>query len=229
MKWKFHTDGPVISSPVVANETVYVGSSDHYLFALDLSMGTEKWKFKTGSRVTSSPAVLNGAVYFGSYDGYYYAVNSTTGLVKWEFKTGGEHRFEAKHLHGMQPASETMPDPFDVYLSSPAAWNGSVYFGSSDGNIYAVDAVTGGLRWKFQTGDVVHASPAISESTLFIGSWNSYFYALDAMSGKEKWRFKTGEDPEIHNQVGIASSAVVVEDPEKPRRQLYAYSVPRSM
>ena len=33
----------------------------------------------------------------------------------------------------------------------------------------------------------------------------------DAATGKEKWRFKTGEDPKIHNQVGIQSSAAVAD------------------
>jgi outer membrane protein assembly factor BamB len=51
----------------------------------------------------------------------------------------------------------------------------------------------------------------ISGGVLYIGSWDSYFYAIDAASGKEKWRFKTGEDPDIHNQVGIQSSAVVAD------------------
>jgi len=86
-----------------------------------------------------------------------------------------------------------------------------VYFGSGDGNVYALDAATGTLKWKFKTGDVVHASPAISDGTLFIGSWDSYFYALDAANGKEKWRFKTGEDHNIYNQVGIQSSAAVMD------------------
>jgi outer membrane protein assembly factor BamB len=104
-----------------------------------------------------------------------------------------------------------MPDPFDCYLSSPAVWNGAVYFGSGDGNVYALDTATGTLKWKFHTGDVVHASPAISDGTLFIGSWDSYFYALDAATGKEKWRFKTGEDHEIANQVGIQSSAAIAD------------------
>jgi outer membrane protein assembly factor BamB len=131
--------------------------------------------------------------------------------LKWKFQTEGERRFEAKHLHGSEPASESMPDPFDFYLSSPAVWGGAVYFGSGDGNVYALDAPTGALKWKFHTGDVVHASPAISDGTLFIGSWDSYFYALDAANGKEKWRFKTGEDHDIYNQVGIQSSAAVMD------------------
>ena len=211
VKWKFHTDGQVISSPAVANGMVFVGSTDGNLYAVDLASGAQKWKLFTGVRVTSSPAVENGVVYFGSYSGRFYAVDAATGKLKWKFQTEGEKRFAGKHLHGSEPAAETMPDPFDFYLSSPALWGGAVYFGSGDGNVYALDAATGALKWKFHTGDVVHASPAIADGTLFIGSWDSYFYALDAASGKEKWRFKTGEDHNIYNQVGIQSSAAVVD------------------
>lgn len=211
VKWKFHTAGRIISSPAVVSGVVYFGSTDKNLYAVDIETGKQKWKFKTESRVNSSPAVDSGVVYFGSYDSNFYAVDAGTGKLKWKFKTAGERRFAGKHLHGSQPLAETMPDPFDCYLSSPTVFKGAVYFGSGDGNVYALDTSTGNLKWKFQTGDVVHASPAISEGTLYIGSWDTYFYALDAATGKEKWRFKTGEDHEINNQVGIQSSAVVVD------------------
>jgi eukaryotic-like serine/threonine-protein kinase len=211
IKWQFHTKGQVLSSPAIAGDKIYFGSTDHSLYALDLATGALKWKFKSDGRITSSPAVSAGVVYFGSYDGKFYAVDAATGDLKWKFQTGGERRFAAKHLHGAEPASETMPDPFDFYLSSPVVWNGAVYFGSGDTNVYALDAASGSLNWKFKTGDVVHASPAISGGRLFVGSWDSYFYALEAGSGKEVWRFKTGEDPEIHNQVGIQSSAAVAD------------------
>jgi eukaryotic-like serine/threonine-protein kinase len=211
IKWKFHTDGRVFSSPAVVKDTVYFGSTDHYLYAVDLETGKMKWRGKTGSRVTSSPAVDNDTVYFGSYDGIFYAIDVGSGKLKWKFQTAGERRYAATHLHGSQPVAETMPDPFDVYLSSPVIWKGKVYFGSGDGNVYALDAGSGKLLWKFKTGDVVHASPAIADGTLFVGSWDSYFYALDAATGKQRWRFKTGEDPAIHNQVGIQSSPVVAD------------------
>jgi eukaryotic-like serine/threonine-protein kinase len=211
VKWKFHTNGEVISSPAVVGDTIYVGSTDHNLYAINLDAGTLKWKFKTESRVTSSPAVAEGVVYFGSYDGNFYAVDAASGTLKWRFATQGERRYTATHLHGAMPAAESMPDPFDFYLSSPALEKGVVYFGSGDGAIYALDAASGSLKWKFQTGDVVHASPAVADGTVYAGSWDSYFYGLDAATGKEKWRFKTGEDPAIHNQVGIQSSAVVAD------------------
>jgi eukaryotic-like serine/threonine-protein kinase len=211
VKWTFHTHGEVISSPAILNGVVYVGSNDGNLYAIDQQTGLQKWKFSTEARVTSSPAVADGLVYFSSYDGNFYAVDVASGKQRWKFRIAGERRYAGTHLHGSVPEGETMPDPFDFYLSSPAVWNSAVYFGSGDGNVYALDAASGSLKWKFKTGDVVHASPAIVDGKLYIGSWDSYFYALDAASGKELWRFKTGEDPDIHNQVGIQSSATVAD------------------
>lgn len=117
IKWKFRTGGRVISSPAVANGMVYFGSTDGNLYALDLPSGAQKWKFPTEVRVTSSPAVDHGIVYFGSYNGNFYALDGATGALKWKFRTAGERRFSAKHLLGIQPDGETMPDPFDFYLS----------------------------------------------------------------------------------------------------------------
>jgi eukaryotic-like serine/threonine-protein kinase len=211
VRWKFHTGGMVIGSAAVSEGKVYFGSTDGNLYAVNADSGALRWKFDAKSRIPSSPAVAEKVVYFGAYDGNFYAVDAATGALKWKFQTGGERRFAGKHLHGVQPVGETMPDPFDCYLSSPVVWKGAVYFGSGDGNVYSLNAASGALNWKFKTGDVVHASPAIADGTVFLGSWDSYFYALDAVTGREKWRFKTGEDPDTHNQVGIQSSAAVVD------------------
>jgi eukaryotic-like serine/threonine-protein kinase len=211
MKWKFHTGGMLIGSPAVVGGRVYFGSDDGNFYAVDAESGAQKWKFEARSRIPSTPAVAGGIVYFGVYSGSFIALDASTGALKWKFKTGGERRFAAKHLHGVQPIEETMPDPFDCYLSSPVVWNGAVYFGSGDGNIYSLNAASGALNWKFKTGNVVHASPAIADGVLYLGSWDTNFYALDAATGQEKWRFKTGEDADIHNQEGIQSSAAVAD------------------
>ena len=211
VKWAFHTDGRVISSPAVVRGVVYFGRTDGHVYAVDAETGAQRWKFRTASRVASSPAVDDGLVFVESYDGNFYAIAAETGKLAWKFAMPGERRFAGKYLHGHRPAGETMPDPFDLYLSSPAVWRGAVYFGSGDGNVYALDAKSGSVRWTFKTGNVVHASPAIADGTLFIGSWDSWFYALDATTGKQRWRFKTGEDTVIANQVGIQSSAAVTD------------------
>ena len=211
VKWRFATGDRVVSSPVFSDGVLYFGGDDGNVYAVDAASGRQKWKFATRGPVPCTPAVAAGLVYFGSYDGRFYAVEAETGHLRWKFSTGGERRFEAKGIHGFLPKNQTIPDPFDVFLSSPVVAAGAVYFGSGDGNVYALDASTGELRWKFATGDVVHASPAFNVGTLYVGSWDSYFYAIDASTGKQKWRFHGGEDPVAHNQVGFQSSPAVVD------------------
>ena len=208
--WKAATAGPVVSSPVVAGSSVYVGSSDHSLYALNRADGTVRWKFATQGPVNSSPAVRAGVVYVNSVDGRFYAVDAVTGKQRWNFRTSGERRFTAPGIHGGIPRTEMMADPFDVLLSSPVIAGNAVYFGSGDHNVYALNAETGALLWKFETGNVVHATPAVANGVVFIGSWDRNLYALDAATGKERWHYQTGNDTTTYNQIGIASSAAVV-------------------
>ena len=210
VKWKFKTAGPIISSPAIAYGLVFVGSADNNFYAVDTKSGVLKWKFKTSGKINSPPAVEDSTVYFSSTDGYFYALKAVTGEQVWKFSTGFERHFQAAGLHGLKPRTQIIPDSWDVFNSSPALFNGRVYFGFADGNVYALDTKAGFIRWKFQTEDVVHASPAIADNTVYIGSWDGSFYALDAETGEQKWRFKGGIDPINYNHIGFQSSATVV-------------------
>ncbi len=119
--------------------TVYVGSRDNYLYALDADTGALKWRYKTGNKVESSPAVYNGTVYVGSRDNYLYALDADTGALKWRYKTGNKVE------------------------SSPSVYNGIVYAGSRDNYLYALDADTGSLRWRYKTGNGIRSSPVVAE------------------------------------------------------------------
>jgi outer membrane protein assembly factor BamB len=211
VRWTFPTGGRIVSSAVTDGATIYFGSSDGYLYAVDARSGQRKWQGATGGPIASTPAVAGGVVYAGSYDGKFYAFDAQNGKSKWKFATAGERHFEAKGLNGLLPKTQTVLDQYDLYQSSPAVADGTVFFGSGDGNVYALDAADGALRWKFTTGDVVHASPAVVDGVVFVGSWDSRFYAIDAATGAEKWRFQAGEDPLLHNQVGFASSPTVAD------------------
>ena len=50
-KWQFKMGGRILSPPVVSDGTVYFGSDDPHLYALDSATGAERWKFKTGGRI----------------------------------------------------------------------------------------------------------------------------------------------------------------------------------
>jgi len=210
IKWKYKTEGKIFSSPAVCNGVVYIGSEDHCLYAIDGKSGEIHWKFTTGGAVHSSSAVYKNVVYFGSYDGFYYALNATSGKLIWRFKTGGEKFVGRKGLWNMAPKSQYMEDQYDFFLSSPVLdlndKDLTVYFGSSDGNLYALNANTGKKKWAFKTNGIVHNSPALYRGKVYFGSWDTYLYALDARTGKLQWKFKTGEQPVYHLLEGIQSS-----------------------
>jgi eukaryotic-like serine/threonine-protein kinase len=211
VKWQFATGDRIVSSPVWDAGLLYFGSNDGHVYALDAASGEQRWAWRTEGPVPSTPAVHDGRVHVLSYDGRLHTLDAATGAPLWKFATGGERRFEARGLHGATPRMQTIADPYDVYLSSPAVANGTVYFGSSDGHLYALDAASGALRWKQRTGDVVHASPAVAYGLVVVGSWDGRLYAFDAQSGAERWRFQAGLDPAMHNQQGFQSSAAIVD------------------
>ncbi len=165
--WAFSTGASIRSSPAVAEGTVYFGSRDHKLYAVDAVTGEKRWEFKTGSWVESSPAVVNGIVYFGSNDGKLYALDARNGEKLWEFTTAY---------------------PIE---SSPAVANGIVYFGADDFYIYALDAANGKMRWRFETDGPVISSPTVANGIVYVGSDDGFGYALHALNGWLRLHFKS--------------------------------------
>lgn len=80
-----------------------------------------------------------------------------------------------------------------IQISSPAVASGMVYFGSTDTYVYALDAQSGTLRWKFKTGDWVNSPPSLSNKVVYVGSNDKNLYALDASTGAMIWKFATGD------------------------------------
>ena len=179
LQWRFMTEGDVVSSPSVSGQTVFVGSGDGHLYALDRTTGTRKWAFDASNPIPSSPAVGGGAVYFGTRDGEFFGVDAATGKERWRFRTGALMPWPWGHESG------------DVYTSSPAFDQGTVYFGAGDGRVYAVNAATGKVKWHAQTGGRVRASPALDATRVYVGSADGRVYAFDRATGAAKWKFET--------------------------------------
>ena len=109
--WTFETKDSVEATAAIAGGTVYVGSMDENLYALDLADGKPKWQYKAGP-VKAPVSVHEGAVYVGNTDGVFHRVDAAKGTKDWTFKTDGE-------------------------ISSGANFTGdSVLFGSGDENLY---------------------------------------------------------------------------------------------
>jgi len=167
----FSTDGSIVASPVVVQDTVLVASSDGFLYSVDARDGELKWKFKTNNKAWSTPVVDRGRVYFGSLDHTLYAVDLNSGEAIWKFLTKG------------------------AIASKPLVRDRQVYVGTFEGILYALDRATGREMARFEAGNWFWGAPISHDSRIYVGSLDHKLYALDAKSLKEVWPepFETGD------------------------------------
>jgi hypothetical protein len=176
----------VHSSPaVVGGGVVFVGSTNHNVYALDAATGTVRWIQSIGDPVYSSPAVAVGFVFVGSMDDNVYKLNvGANGAPVWNYSTHG------------------------VVYSSPAVVGDVVYVGSWDNKTYALNASSGGLIWSYPTGDAVYSSPAVADGVVYIGSADNNVYALNAATGALVWSCTTGGD--VRSSPAVVGGVVFV-------------------
>ncbi|UUO08159.1 PQQ-binding-like beta-propeller repeat protein [Blastopirellula sp. J2-11] len=70
--WSFPTRGRIDSSPVIAGDKVYFGSSDGKVYGLKISDGSEAWSYEAGGSFTGGPAISDGKLLIASDDGNVY-------------------------------------------------------------------------------------------------------------------------------------------------------------
>src|SRR5207249_10061873 len=94
--------------------------------------------------------------------------------------------------------------------TTPAVYNGVVYFGIGRGIVYARNATTGVQIWSYTTptGGAVASSPALAlgSKAVFFGSNDRYLYAVNLMTGTFLWRYLTGG--QVSSSPAVANTRV---------------------
>lgn len=159
---------------------VFVGSSDHGLYALRAFDGSDLWRFETAGMVQSEPLYDPelDVVYFGSNDGALYAVHADTGRLVWRYDSGSEI--------SMRPALRG-----DVL----------VFVNASD-QVFAIDRNTGKTKWQARRTPALgmemagYAGPTIDGNSVFVAFSDGHVTAYDLGSGSEKWSVDTSAEAE---------------------------------
>jgi outer membrane protein assembly factor BamB/orotate phosphoribosyltransferase len=79
--WSVQTDNTIYTVPLVVGDTAYIGSTDKYLYVLDLVRRVVKKKIYAGSKIFGPPRLLQGRVYFGACNGMVYEVDPATAEI----------------------------------------------------------------------------------------------------------------------------------------------------
>jgi alcohol dehydrogenase (cytochrome c) len=152
VSWRFAPTGPLeryglfASTPLIDGDTVYVEDLRSNVFALDRETGGVRWarRFDAINDGPNGLAIGAGRVY-GATDSDAFALSKATGRVLWD-----------RHLTS---ASQQFVDVAPVY------WKGLVFLSTigfaplGRGVIYALDARTGAVRWRFSTIEHPWAHP----------------------------------------------------------------------
>jgi len=79
----------------------------------------------------------------------------------------------------------------DEIRGSPTYYNGVVYTGCYDNNLYALDAQAGKFLWKYPTDGGIVSKPAIFDDSVFFGSEDHRLHAVYLRTGKVNWTYYT--------------------------------------
>jgi outer membrane protein assembly factor BamB len=178
--WTYHTGGErkydfadyFHSTPVLTGNLICFGAGDGIFYALDKQSGKLRWKFNAGAIIHSTAAVDGHTIFFGAFNGYVYALKPETGELNWKFKTVGHRYFPAGEVQG-----------------SPVTFNGMVFIGARDYNVYALDQEKGYCRWNKAFSKGWCLSNSVHDSVLYIlGADERILIAADPASGGEFWK-----------------------------------------
>lgn len=166
--WTFEEpDHGVWAQPILVDDTLYVTSLDHFLYALDPETGEEQWRVDLQGAIASSPVYSDGYLYVGSFARKLFKV-STDGEIVAEYATR------------------------DWVWGSPVLVDGVLYAADLGGFVYALEDNGDSLDpiWEPRqaASRAIRATPVVTGDVIIVGSRDHNTYWLERDSGAEIFR-----------------------------------------
>ncbi|MFC7072342.1 Hvo_1808 family surface protein [Halovenus rubra] len=215
-QWIQSTDGPVTASLKVTNSHVLANSRDS-VSAFNQSTGKTAWNMTVNGSVLTAPMVEDEMVYAASFNGQnrssqIHAVDAVGGERRWRQKvngtvssltevtatrvyavkrgvtSGATTLLSFNRQHGSQHWQVTLNESVSTVSVSPT---GTVYAGTSGGQLHAIDVDSGEYRFTNDIGGSVTRQLVVSNNTLYVGSDAGLLMALNGSTGDRQWTFVT--------------------------------------
>jgi eukaryotic-like serine/threonine-protein kinase len=158
----------VLSAPAAGADYVIYGKGGELIRQSETGQTPWKAKLAEGSFWLSKPVIDGSVVYAGALDDKMHAYFVANGAEIWSTRTR------------------------NWVVGTALSSNGVIYFGSNDGNVYAVDSGDGNLRWAAQTQLAVQSQPEAGvmggKDVVFAGGTDKSVYAISTDSGQILWK-----------------------------------------
>ena len=168
--------GPLLSSPVADNQSVYVSTITGRIYRIDRRSLSVKWHVNASNPIVSSPSIYKDYLIVGTFS-------------KWVYESVTYSEPSSVIAIDIHDATEMWKYELqDGIFSSICSIEDIHVFGCLDGKIYALNK-EGNLSWQFVTGGEVWSSPSSDGHSIFVGSDDCSLYALD-LDGNLLWKAK---------------------------------------
>ncbi len=207
--WQQNTGGSVFSAPVLANGTIYIGSTGGDVLALDALTGVVRWRHAIGQFFNdSTPVVVGRVVFVAAESTWILALDATSGKQLWATDTHEVIKAAPTYAGGMvlvNASTTTLaldartgmvrwrfhePGAGWPTTAAPAVQGNMVYVvQGTNPVVYALNLVNGHIVWSYRVGERLISTPLVTEQDVIAGTYDGHVIALDKTTGLLQWMY----------------------------------------
>lgn len=250
LSWTHSTEGRMVYAASVRNGTVYVGSRDGSLYALNLNDGSRRWSTEAGlGGLFGAPTVTDTLVYGGNWSPYYFvsAWNRENGELAWQRQSGellNRPPFvlvDSERLYTHLDPPEGAPLEVQVHMSAlsldgqqilwrtpmngipehvPSLTDKMLLVTSQDERLRAFDKADGHLHWEAELSGEPVSAPLVSGPLVFVSTATGFVYAFEHATGKIAWRYQF-PNAQLEGDLALSGERLLVPG----GRMLYSFNI----
>jgi outer membrane protein assembly factor BamB len=198
--WSNGVSAKIAGGISVAYETVFFGTENGEVIALDANTGEQKWITRVKGEVLAAPAIDAGIVLINTGSGFVFALNAVSGEEVW--------------------SSESDVPPLSLRgVSSPAAVNGGAIIGTATGKLIVNILETGQTAWEqvisAATGVTelerivdIDSEPLVAAGNVYVISYDGTLAAVELRTGRVIWK----REYKSYRRMSLAGSTLYLVD-----------------
>lgn len=210
--WQYDFPNSVEGGPVISGERVFFATWNSSgqgvaVYCLQIQTGEEVWTRPLSAGAWWKPVLNEARIYVGCADGRIHCLDTLVGqpIANWSAALGPGRMWlylergcliaiqkQGKvsildAVRGGEPLRQWSLPHIDI-SGSAAIWKDQLYFGSEDGQIYALGLRDGHLQPLFRGTGSYRSAPVIEDGVLYAGGMDKTLRAFNLKHKKELWR-----------------------------------------
>jgi outer membrane protein assembly factor BamB len=203
---------------VYGNGVIVMKTTNNFLVGVNVTNGAVMWTNPaTTTFLGYSPSYIDGVMVHGGIEGTLTGWNITTGEAMWTFNPGTF---------------------YNQFASGSAAAYGMVYMRNQDTYLYAVNATTGQLVWKYKGSGVAYEGRfSVADGKVYVQTGDAeyrdfetgvyghdQFDCIDAYTGKLIWSLPIGNGAPFNLQCVAFGNLYIIPTQETVEEGQYYYT-----